>query len=321
MPTLLLNRSEVGRRLDPASLFETMREAFASYSLDRSVPPRRERSTLPGGKGTALVLFPGVVAGIPAYAIKVHAKFPGQEPAIRGVLHLHDLETGDLLALMDSTLLTAVRTGVAGAVAADVLSKKDAESAAIVGAGAQGRLQLRCLTLVRGIRKATVYDLDSDKAEAFAREAGAELDLPVEVAPTLEEAVSEADVVISATWSREPFLFPGMLKDGAHLTTLGPDEPGKAEASADLLRRALFVCDDRELAVQMGAAGGVGLGPEAINAELGEIIAGKIPGRTSHEQVSVFGGVGLAFQDLAAAWHVYNEARRLGVGREIDMLR
>lgn len=313
-PTLLLTRGEVGRLLDPAELLAPMREAFRAYSMERSVPARRERSPLPGSPGgigggtnggTAIVLFPGLVPGVPAYAVKVHAKFPGQAPAIRGVLHLHDLGTGGLLALMDSTLLTAVRTGIAGAVAADVLAREDAEIAAVVGAGAQGRLQLRCLALVREIRRAAVYDLDPAKAEVFTEEMGAELGLPVAPAPTVGEAAVDADVVLSATWSRAPLFAPGMLKPGAHLATLGPDEPGKAEASAELLKEALFVCDDRELAVAMGAAGGVGLGEEAVDAELGEVIAGQKPGRSDPEQITVFGGVGLAFQDLVAAWRVY----------------
>lgn len=104
------------------------------------------------------------------------------------------------------------------------------------------------------------------------------------------------------------------------MTTLGADEPGKAEVSADVLREALFVCDDRELAVQMGAAAGVGLGRETVDAELGEVLAGTHPGRTSAKQISVYAAVGLAFQDLVAGWQVYRAARARGAGREIDFL-
>ena len=97
-------------------------------------------------------------------------------------------------------------------------------------------------------------------------------------------------------------------------------EPGKAEVAAEVIRNALFVCDDRELAVEMGAVGGVGLGVDAIAAELGEVLAGLHPGRTSSEQVTVYGGVGLAFQDLVAAWTIYETARLRGVGKEIDFI-
>jgi len=111
-----------------------------------------------------------------------------------------------------------------------------------------------------------------------------------------------------------------VLTPGAHITTVGPDEPGKCEVDAGVIVDGLFVCDDRDLAVTMGAVGGAGLGPEAIDAELGEIIAGARPGRTNAGQTTIYGGVGLAFQDLAAAWHVYRAARAADVGRGIDFL-
>ena len=121
--TLLLTRSEVEALLDPAALAPALRDAFRAYSAAAAARAERVRAALPGS-GTATVLFPGVVAGIPAYSVKVHAKFPAEHPAIRGVLCLHDAETGALLALMDSTHLTGVRTGLAGAIAADVLARR-----------------------------------------------------------------------------------------------------------------------------------------------------------------------------------------------------
>jgi ornithine cyclodeaminase/alanine dehydrogenase-like protein (mu-crystallin family) len=137
MATLLLTRSEVERLIDPAVLVPDLCAAFRDYSTsaDRA---QRVRSSL-GDRGSATVLFPGTVAGIPAYTVKVHAKFPDQRPAIRGVLCLHDADTGDLLAVMDSTHLTAVRTGLAGAIAADVLARAESDSVAVIGAGVQGR--------------------------------------------------------------------------------------------------------------------------------------------------------------------------------------
>ena len=317
--TLLLNRSEVEALLDPGALVPKLRGAFVDYSARADGRARRVRSTLPG-PGTATVLFPGVAPGIPAYTVKVHAKFPRQEPAIRGVLCLHDAETGDLLAVMDSTHLTSVRTGLAGALAAHVLARPDADVAAIVGAGMQGVQQLRSLVALRPLRLVRSYDVVAERAASFARTMTAGLGIPVEAAESLSAALREAGIVLVATWAREPFILPGMLAPGAHVTTLGADEPGKAEVSAQVIREALFVCDDRALAVEMGALGGVGLGPEAVGAELGEVLAGAHPGRTSPEQLTVYGGVGLAFQDVVAAWAVYQAARRLGAGREIDFL-
>lgn len=148
--TMLLMRSEIEPLLSLPALLPHLRQAFQSYSLERSIPAQRVRSALPTqGMASATILFPGVLPGIPAYTVKVHAKHPGQQRAIQGVLLLHELATGALLAVMNSTAITAVRTGLAGALAADVLARPDATRVAIIGAGVQVTLQLRCLALVR----------------------------------------------------------------------------------------------------------------------------------------------------------------------------
>ena len=319
MRTLLLTRSETAALLDPPSLVPALSSAFVAYSAAKTERPRRVRAGL-GSRGTSTVLFPGTAPGVPAYTVKVHAKVPGEDPAIRGVLCLHDAASGALLAIMDSTHLTAVRTGLVGALAAHVLARAEAGEAAVIGAGVQGAQQLRSLAALRPLRRASVYDVAAGKAEAFARALGDELGLPIEATTSVESAVAKADLVLAATWAREPFLAAEMVRPGAHVTTLGADEPGKAEVCAELIRRALFVCDDRALAVEMGALGGVGLGAEAAAAELGEVLAGRHPGRTRPEEITVFGGVGLAFQDAVAAWAIYRAARRAGAGREIDFL-
>ncbi|MFP2925633.1 ornithine cyclodeaminase family protein [Pyxidicoccus sp. 3LG] len=308
MRTLLLTRSDVSRNLQALTLLDDMREAFRTDALTRTVAPQRARAPL-HPEGTALVLFPGCLASIPAYTVKVHAKFPGRTPAIQGVVHLHDLATGALMAVMDSGHLTAVRTGVVGALAADVLARPDASRVAVIGAGRQAVIQLKSLRLVRSLTHVRVHDTEVERGLAFATRMYQELNLPVRVEESVADAVADADIVVTATWSREPFLHPGMLRPGTHVITLGADEPGKAEVSAELLRQSLFVVDHRGLAVSSGAAGSVGLGEDAIHAELGEVLAGVKPGRTSPEQVTVFGAVGLPFQDLAAAWHVYQAAQ------------
>lgn len=317
MRTLLLNRSDVSRNLQALTLLEDMREAFRTDALARTVAPQRARVPL-HAEGTALVLFPGSLPGIPAYTVKVHAKFPGQTPAIQGVVQLHDLVTGGLLAVMDSGHLTAVRTGVVGALGADVLARPDATRVALIGAGTQAVLQLKSLRLVRTLSHVRVFDTDLARATAFATRMYKELNLPVRVEESVADAVADADLVVTATWSREPFLHPGMVRPGTHITALGSDEPGKAEVSAELLRQALFVCDHRGLALSSGAAGGVGLPESAIHAELGEVLAGRKAGRTSEAQVTVFAPVGLPFQDLAAAWHVYQGAQGDDAVRVMD---
>jgi ornithine cyclodeaminase len=318
--TLVLTAAEIRELLDARELLQPMREAFAKYSTERTVPARRFPVVLPKTAETGaggMVLAPGIIPGVPAYTVKVNAKFPDAVPAIKGVILLHDMTSGDLLAILDSGYITAVRTGLAGAISADVLARKDASRVAIIGAGTQGRVQLRSLALVREISSVSVFDTTPGAAERYAAENHEGIACEIGPAASIAEAVEGADIVITCTWATEPFLFDSMVAPGTHITTLGPDSPGEAEVDAGLIRKSLFACDDRDLAIEMGAIGGVGLGADAIHAEIGEVIAGAKTGRSSADQITIFGSVGLAFQDLAAAWLVYEKAKASGQGQII----
>ena len=319
MDTLLLTRSEVIRLVDPTTLVTPMRNAFHDYSVRRVIPGRRFFTPL-DGPGDAMILAPGLTPDVPAYTVKVHAKFPDQQPAINGALLLHDLQTGRLLAVMDSTYLTAVRTGLGAALATDLLANPDAGSVTVIGAGVQGEFQLRYLSLLRPLTQVMVYDIDAERAEVYAARLSGELDISIKPCVSLAAAVSNAEIILTATWAKEPFLFPDMIRAGCHITTLGADQPGEAELAAELIEQAAFFCDDRDLALSQGAIGGVGLSAAAINAELGEVLAGNRPGRGEASQITVYGAVGVAFQDLVVAWQVYNDARARHVGRSLDFL-
>jgi ornithine cyclodeaminase len=322
--TLILDRAEIKALVSPREALAPIRNAFRLYSTKRMVPALRVPSPLPApapSDAGVMILVPGVVAGIPAYTVKVHAKYPGRDPSIQGVIILSSLETGETFAILESGFLTALRTGLAGAIAADVLARRDAQTAAIIGAGVQGILQLKMLLLVRPITRARVYDISAGRAREFAARNSSRLGIEVEPADTLDAALLDADIVVTATWASEAFLNSDMIRPGTHATNLGADQPGKAEVSADLLRSSLFVCDDRDLAVAMGAAGGAGVGAEVIDAELGEVIAGLHPGRTEPDEITIFGSVGLAFQDLVVAWLAYREALRRGIGHSVDFRR
>lgn len=321
--TLLLTRSELQTLLSPAELLAALRQAFAAYSTCRTVDPMRIPVPLPPGEvpagASGMLLAPGLVSGIPAYSVKVHAKFPGSSPAVRGILILHDLATGVPLAVMESSYLTALRTGLAGALACDVLARPRARNVAIIGAGAQGRSQLGALRMVRPIAFVRVFDLLPSAAALFVRDPVCE-GLDVTVAASIEDALDGVDIAVTATWARDPFIFRRHLHPGIHITTLGPDQPGKCEVAADALQAALVVVDDRRLALEMGAVGGAGLGADSIAAELGEVLAGTRRGRTDDRDITIFGSVGLAFQDLAAGWLAYRLALQQGVGRSLDLL-
>jgi ornithine cyclodeaminase/alanine dehydrogenase-like protein (mu-crystallin family) len=139
-----------------------------------------------------------------------------------------------------------------------------------------------------------VFDSLQAVAELFVRDPVCE-GLDAKVASSLEEALESTEIAVTATWAREPFLFRRHLHPGLHITTLGPDQPGKCEVAADALEVARVVVDDRRLALEMGAVGGAGLGMDSIHAELGEVIAGTKPGRRDDSEITVFASVGLAW--------------------------
>lgn len=317
--TIMLNRSEVMQLLDPNSLVTMLHAAFRAYSAESRNSGRRLPMELPSSGG-AMVLGPGLTSEIPAYCVKVHAKFPQQNPAIRGLLMLHDLETGHLLSVMDSTFLTAVRTSLTAALATDLLARADGRRVAVVGAGVLGWYQLRYLLQMREVEEIAVFDLVKARSERFAELAEKRGNIKARACSALDEALEDADIVLAATWAREPFLFQGDVAAGTHITTLGPDQPGKCEVDAGLIKAGRFVCDDRELAVTMGAIGGAGLDDSYIHAEIGEVLNGDVTGRSDDEEITIYGAVGLPFQDLIAAWQVYTAARQKGLGRTFNFL-
>jgi ornithine cyclodeaminase len=237
---------------------------------------------------TAMVLVPGLAAGIPAYTVKVHAKNPNRSPAITGVICLHDLATGDLLALIDSAPLTALRTGLGGALGAHLLARPEARAVTVIGAGAQGRAQLEALAALRPIDSVQVRDTNPAAASSFAAWAS-RLGIRTADAP-------DGEIVLMATWAREPVLHH--VPAGTHITSLGADEPGKAELAPELLAEALVVVDDP------------GLAHVEANTTIGAVLRGEHPGRTHADQVTVYSPAGMPMQDLVIAWHVYRNASR-----------
>ncbi|WP_410789332.1 ornithine cyclodeaminase family protein [Kribbella sp. C-35] len=306
--TALLTRSDVRRVLDVPAVLEALRAGFLQSS---EIEPLRIRTDLPG-PGTATALLPGVIPGIPAYTVKVNAKFPGATPALRGVVCLHDLTDGTLLAVLDSSTITAWRTGLAAAIATDALAP--AGTVGVIGTGAQAAMALAGLVALRPVDRLVLHDVVPERASEFLARQG----IPGVVVSSPRDVAAAAEVVVLATWSREPLLTAADVRPGSHLTTLGADEPGKVELSADLLAGARVIVDDRALAARMGALGNVGLSADTAHATLTEVLTGAIVGRRSADDVTVYAPVGLPWQDLAIAWPVYQASK--GNSRTIDFL-
>lgn len=318
--TLVLTRQDVATLLDLDSCIAAVEQAFRLQGEGSAPAPGVLGVHVEGG---GFHIKAGVLnVGRPYFAAKANANFPGNPerhglPTIQGLVVLADAERGTLLAILESAEITALRTGAATAVAAKYLARPDARTATIVGCGVQGRVQLRSLHRVRPLESAVACDRDAARAQAFARALAAELGIPVH-ATTDVAAARRADIVVTCTPAREPVLGEEHVGPGAFVAAVGADHPEKQELDPALLAASTIVVDVLEQAATMGdlhhalAAGMVRR--EDVHAELGEIVAGKKPGRRAPEERIVFDSTGMALQDVAAAAAVYQRALRVGRG-------
>lgn len=305
-PVLFLNRSEVTKNLDPRPLVELLGDAFQEHSS------RNERSSagldfrFEGGSLSCSGI--GVTPHIPAYTMKLEGKLPAMSPSISGLIHLYDRATGRLLALLESSHISAVGSALTAALATDLMAAPTARRLAVVGTGTQAWLVVRFLMEMRQLEQVTLFDLVRKRSRRMAERLVKYDGVEVKVADALTETVANADIILCATWSKTPFLFSEMVLPGAHITTLGSDERGKKELSAELLRSSTFYCDDRDLAAIKGPLHGIKGAADLIAAELGEVLGGVVQPRSSTEEITIYGPVGLPFQDLIAAWATYQKA-------------
>lgn len=254
--TALLTAGDINRLLD---LDQALASIRAGFLADHTGLPtgQRIRTDLPG-PGTANALLPGLLPDIPAYTVKVNAKFPAARPALRGVVCLFSLVDGTLL---DSASLTAWRTGLAAALGTHLLGAPEATVIGLIGAGAQGRATLTGLRHLRQVDRVVVHDPDPAALDALHRE---HPDLAFQPVAGPQAVAMAAPVVILATWSRTPLLWLTDLSPGQHLTSLGADEPGKAELATDLLQAARLVVDNRTLATSSGVLTDAALQADAV---------------------------------------------------------
>ncbi|GEO27805.1 hypothetical protein AAC03nite_35900 [Alicyclobacillus acidoterrestris] len=197
----------------------------------------------------------------------------------------------------------------------DALAKENATTVAIIGAGFQGEMQFRYLQHVRNINMVNVYDTTESVAIEYVRRRKQE-GITCNAFSSVEEAVRGADIIICATWSKEPIIFSHMVKPGVHITTLGPDTAGKVEVAEDVILNSTFVCDHRQMAFTMGALNTFNWDEHHQSVStLTDVLNGRVNGRVSSDEITVYGAVGLPFQDLAAAWDIYNTATSLGIGQ------
>lgn len=325
--TLLLTRRDVASVLDLDGCIAAVEEAFGAHGRgDTGAPGVLGIHAREGGFHLKAGLLR--TGGREYFAAKSNSNFrhnPARHglPTIQGVVVLCDAQDGRLLALIDSIEITTLRTGAATAVAAKYLARQDAAVATIAGCGAQGPVQLRALARVRPLRAAFAVDRDPVAARRFATAMSRELGIPVEAADDLAKAAAQSDMVVTCTPSTEPLLDRDAIRPGTFVAGVGADNEDKWELAPGLLAGATLVVDVIEQAAAIGdlhhALAARALTLDAVHAELGQIVAGRRPGRISDTEITVFDSTGMALQDAAAAAAVYAGAQRAGRGVRIDL--
>ncbi|MGO4139096.1 ectoine utilization protein EutC [Rhizobium brockwellii] len=301
--------------------------AFAALATKAVAMPPILRLDIPEYRGEVDVKT-AYVPGIEGFAIKISPGFFDNPkiglPSTNGMMVLLSSRTGMVQALLlDNGYLTDVRTAAAGAVAAKHLSRENASVAAIFGAGMQARLQLEALTLVRSIREARIWARDAAKAQSVAAELAAKLGFPVIATPDARGAVTGADLIVTTTPSETPIIEAGWLEPGQHLTAMGSDAEHKNEIDPAAIASAdLYVADSLKQTRRLGElhhAIDAGLvAGDAVFAELGQIVAGRTPGRTRNDQITIADLTGTGIQDTAIATLAFARAGAANAGTTFE---
>lgn len=325
---LILSRGDLERLLPPPHVIDALEAAFRLHAAGRATAPAR--SVVGVGDEGALLLMPammGAEAG-PALGTKLVTVYAGNRarghPTIYASYVLMDGGTGQPLALLEGTFLTALRTGAASALAARLLARRDACRVVCFGAGVQAGFQLACLAAVRKPERVAVAGREPGRARRFAETMRERLGIPVEVAADPRIAVREADIITCATTSPIPVVFGADLRPGTHVDLVGAFRPTDREADTQAVSGARVVVDTYAGALEEAGDILIPMREGAfdrghIAAELAEVVTGVRAGRTSDDEITVFKSVGWALEDLATARLAYNRARAEGVGREVSL--
>jgi len=325
--TLVLTRAEVASLLTLEECIAAVEGAFRLQGEGKTQAPEvLGVQARDGGFHVKAGILP---LGARYFAAKVNANFPrnGERfhlPTIQGVIVLSDADDGYPLAVMDSIEITLKRTAAATAIAAKYLARSDATVAMVCGCGSQARIQLQALAAVRSLDSAYAYDLDEQRARRFAQDVGEKLGIEVVAVADLAEGLRASDMCVTCTTSTRYFLERKAVPAGMFVAAVGADNPEKQELDPRLLAASKVVVDVLEQCATIGdlhhaLQAGV-MSTTDVHAELGELVAGKKPGRTSAEEITIFDSTGMALQDVAAAAAVYEKANRLGRGLKVSLV-
>jgi len=324
---LVLSEREIQSLIDVEELIRALERAHIQFSSGKAVMPVRMVVPVPEIKGR-ITSMPAYLSDDKALGMKVVTYFPENPrqglPIILATVFLFSTESGKLLAVMDGTYITAIRTACISAVATRALANPETPVLGVLGAGVQARAQIRTLCAVRKIEEIKVYDVLEKSVQSLKEQLEPDLGIKIEAVKTPEQAVRNADLLVTVTTAKEPIIRVDWLKPGIHINAIGSHRPDLREIDGATMRRAKVVVDSREavmaecgdvlLAIKEGA-----ITEDHIHAEIGEVLAGKKTGRTSAGEITLYKAVGIAIQDVATAKLVYQTAveKKVGVNVEI----
>jgi ornithine cyclodeaminase/alanine dehydrogenase-like protein (mu-crystallin family) len=316
---LLLTEADVRELLTMPMALAAVEESFRRLASGDAIVHPRQRLHVPGKSYLHYMAAADAKGGYMGLKIYSSAK-----EGLRFIVPLFNVITGDLAAIVEADFLGQIRTGAASGVATRLMAREDARVVGIIGTGLQARTQLEAISLVRKIGEVRACGRDTNRREKFVAEMSARLKVPVKSAANAEEAVREADIVVTSTTSTNPVVEGRWLKKGMHINAIGANFPQKRELDAEAVKRCdVIAVDSREQSkLESGDLIHVfGQDAERWNGvvELADIVAVKAPGRTNAEQITLFKSNGIAIEDIVVAGQIYELARQKKIGREIPM--
>lgn len=329
MKLRVLSAEDVRHALRMPDAIEAVKAAYRQLSSGRAQVPLRSRIEVQERGGVALFM-PALLEETGDLVLKTVSVFPENAalgiPTIHALVTVIDWESGRPVALLEGASLTAIRTGAGSGAASDALARSDASVLAIFGSGVQARTQCEAVMAVRKIRTVWIYGPDPESVQRFASDIHQMPNPPdeISVAETPQQAVEKADVICTATTSLTPVFDGADLRPGSHINAIGSFTPEMQEIDSATIAKAVVTVDSREAVL---AESGDLLVPlqegliskDHVQAEIGEILAGRKPGRDKQEQITVFKSVGVAVQDAAAASLALERAEALGLGQLVEL--
>lgn len=316
--TLFLNESDVRELLPMERALECVEASFLAQGNDRAINRSRERILLPQ---VSLHYMAGALPESQHVGMKIYTV---TRDDFRFFVLLFDAASGRLLALLQSDHLGRIRTGAASGIATKYLARPEASRAAVIGTGRQAHTQLQAIALVRKLTGAKVFGRDRDRLQSFCRDMSEKLGVPVEPASSAAEATRFGEIVITATTAQQPVVLGDCLQPGVHVNAIGANMANRRELDDEVLRRATLIAVDsveqsrKESGDLIQGLANVGKSWDSV-IELHAVVAGKHPGRTSADQITLFKSHGIALWDVAVAGYVYQQAVQRGKGKMLEI--